>query len=102
VAVDAAEFERAAEEALAVGDPAACQAAAELYGGELLPEDRYAEWAQPIRDRLRDRYVELLRRGGLWERLLEEEPADEQAHGELIRGYAAAADRQGALRQYPE
>jgi DNA-binding SARP family transcriptional activator len=37
VECDAARFEQAADEALAAGDASACKAAADLYGGELLP-----------------------------------------------------------------
>lgn len=98
--VDATEFERAADAALAAGNTSACRSAASLYAGELLPDDRYADWAAPIRERLRDRYLSLLRRCGHWERLLAEEPGDEQAHRELMRAHAAAGDREAALRQY--
>ena len=46
VVVDVDVFERAAEEALADGTPAAAAAAAGLYGGPLLPDDRYETWAE--------------------------------------------------------
>ncbi len=100
VVVDAAEFERVADQALSSDSAAGCRVAAGLYAGELLPEDRYAEWATAPRERLRDRYLALVRRGGLWELLLAEEPDDEHAHRELMRAHAAAGDRQAALRQY--
>lgn len=98
--VDAAEFERAADAAIAAVSRSACQSAASLYAGELLPDDRYADWATGARERLRDRYLAVLRAGGLWERLVIEEPGDEQANREMIRAYAAAGEREAALRQY--
>ena len=44
--VDVEAFEEAAETARRSRDPAAYRAAIELYAGELLPEDRYEEWAE--------------------------------------------------------
>ena len=63
VVVDVAGFETAAEEALAA--PAAARAglarrAVALYRGELLPGDRYANWAAAPRERLRRRYLTLV------------------------------------------
>lgn len=60
VSTDVDRFERAAHEARLARDLASHQAALAVYGGELLPEDRYAEWAIPRRDALR----------ALWHRLL--------------------------------
>ena len=79
--------------ALAGGDAAACAAAASAYGGDLLPEALYEEWTQAPRERLRSRYVELLRRSGQWERLVEVEPTDEPAYRELMRRELAAGSR---------
>ncbi len=43
--VDVLAFEEAAAVAAReAGDPEAYRAALELYGGELLPEDRYEDW----------------------------------------------------------
>jgi DNA-binding SARP family transcriptional activator len=39
----------------------------ELYRGELLPDDRYAAWAEGKRSELRSRYVQALRAAGRWE-----------------------------------
>jgi predicted ATPase len=50
--VDVARFERAALDARRAGTPAAYRAALSLYGGELLPENRYDDWAQEPRDAL--------------------------------------------------
>jgi DNA-binding SARP family transcriptional activator/pimeloyl-ACP methyl ester carboxylesterase len=100
VEVDALRFEGDAAQALRSGDPDACAAVAETYGGELLPEDRYAAWVEESRDRLRALYLQLLRRAGLWERVVEEEPGDEVAHRSLMRAYADAGNRSAALEQF--
>jgi DNA-binding SARP family transcriptional activator len=44
--VDVQAFEEAAATARRSRDPAAYRAAIELYAGDLLPEDRYEEWAE--------------------------------------------------------
>jgi DNA-binding SARP family transcriptional activator len=58
--VDAEAFEEAARAARRSRDPATYQAALELYAGELLPQDRYEEWAEQHRQRLRETYLSLL------------------------------------------
>jgi hypothetical protein len=70
------------------------------YGGELLPDDRYEEWAVGPRERLRERRRELLRATGRWTDVLQEDPADEEAHRELMRAAASAGDRPAAARQF--
>jgi DNA-binding SARP family transcriptional activator len=70
------------------------------YTGDLLPEDRYEDWVEERRRRLRALYLQLLRRAGLWEQVLVEEPADEPAHRALMRMYADAGNRFAALEQY--
>ncbi|MGH2955926.1 MAG: BTAD domain-containing putative transcriptional regulator [Solirubrobacterales bacterium] len=72
----------------------------ELYRGELLPDDRYAEWAQSRRAELRARYLEALRTAGDWEQLAAEDPADEPAQRAVMRARLAAGDRPGALRAF--
>jgi predicted ATPase len=52
VAVDVEEFERAAVDARRAGTPAAYRAALALYGGELLPENRYEDWVEGRREEL--------------------------------------------------
>jgi predicted ATPase len=52
VVVDVDEFERAAIDARRAGTPAAYRAALALYGGELLPENRYEDWVEGRRDEL--------------------------------------------------
>jgi DNA-binding SARP family transcriptional activator len=112
VTVDAAEFEELARRALAgagpgtspaAGDEAGTGAAGQalaLYAGELLPRDRYEEWAEARRDQLRRQYLELLRLDGRWELVAELDPADEHAHLALMRRHAANGDRHAALRQF--
>src|SRR5690606_15956719 len=100
VTVDAVRFEELARDALAGADRRAAAAAIAAYGGELLPEDRYVEWADEPRERLRLRYLDLLRLDERWETLIELDPGDEVAHVALMRRHAAAGDRHSALRQY--
>ncbi|MCC2675579.1 MAG: hypothetical protein K0R58_2526, partial [Ramlibacter sp.] len=100
VRCDAVGFEQAADRALAAGDAAACRSAAQLYTGDLLPDARYEPWIEAPRRRLRDKYLALLRRAGLFERLVQEEPTDEAAHLALMRTELAAGRRSAALRWY--
>ncbi|HYC81964.1 MAG TPA: AAA family ATPase, partial [Solirubrobacterales bacterium] len=75
-----------------------------LYGGELLPESPYESWTQGPRERLRARYLELLRRAGEAEQIFAADPTDEPAgrllmQRELDRGNLPAAVRwYGRLR----
>jgi DNA-binding SARP family transcriptional activator/tetratricopeptide (TPR) repeat protein len=95
---DAQSFEQAADRALAAGDAPACKAAAQLYTGELLPQARYEAWAEAPRQRLRGKYLRLLRRAGDLERLVQEDPTDEAAHVQLMQEELAAGRRSSALR----
>jgi len=103
--VDAETFERRARQALAVGDGpgapggATAAAAADLYRGDLLPDDPYETWLDAPRDRLRQLHRELLRRAGRWADLARTDPADEDASLALARRLADGGDRRGALRQ---
>jgi DNA-binding SARP family transcriptional activator len=93
--VDAEDFEQRALQALDRGTSVARVAAS--YGGDLLPEDRYAPWAdapQPA-DGSAPSAAEA---GGMWEVVLEEEPGDEDAHRGLMQRALDVGDRQGALR----
>lgn len=100
VEVDARLFEEEARRALRTGDPQTCRAAAETYEGDLFPEEMYRDWASQVRGRLRALYLQLLRRAGLWEKLVEEEPTDEPAQRALMSEYAAAGNRTAALEQF--
>ena len=44
--------------AAAGDDPEALEAALDLYGGEPLPEDRYEDWATPVREHIHHTYRE--------------------------------------------
>src|SRR5204862_4279558 len=59
--VDVDGFEQAAAAARRAGTVAAYRAAQGLYGGELLPENRYEDWAEPRREELADVHAALER-----------------------------------------
>jgi DNA-binding SARP family transcriptional activator len=99
VDVDVTEFRARGERAVREGSAPAATAALTLYGGPLLPDDVFAPWAEQPRDATRLLHVELLRLTGQWEAVLRENPADEQAHLELVRGLADQRDFRAALRQ---
>jgi predicted ATPase/DNA-binding SARP family transcriptional activator/DNA-binding CsgD family transcriptional regulator len=112
--VDVEAFEQAARTARRSREPAAYEAAIDLYAGELLPADRYEEWAEQHRTRLREMYLSLLL--GLarlqeeradyesateaLSRLISEEPTREEAHVGLMRLYALLGSKGEALAQY--
>ena len=112
--IDVEAFEQAAGAARGSGDPVAYLTALKLYTGELLPEDRYEDWAADRREALRASQIALLielarlheDRGepepalAALERVVAQEPAHEEAHQALMRLYAAAGRRHQALRQY--
>jgi DNA-binding SARP family transcriptional activator len=105
--VDVDAFELAAE----AGD---LRAAVELYGGELLPEDRFEPWTEERRDQLHARFArrlldharELEAAGDLdgataaLERLAAADPLSEEAVTAVIRSHALAGQRHLALRWY--
>ena len=115
--LDVAAFESAVTEASASGgeaqERAALERAVALYRGELLP-GCYDAWVEGDRERLRRlhrralaRLAELLEAAreypaaiGHLERLLLDEPTDEEACRQLMRVLALAGDRPGALRAY--
>lgn len=115
--VDAHTFKHLCSQAAigeAAGDRTRLEEALELYEGDLLPDERYAEWTFTHRDQLRRYYREAtlalathLREDGAYDGAIEllnsflaDEPSDEPAHRELIRVYALAGRRHDALRQY--
>jgi len=100
VVVDAQEFRRRGETALAEGSAAAAQSALDVHTGPLLPDDLYEPWTEETRAELRILHLDLLRLAGRWEELLRADPADEQAHLALIRASADSGDVRGALRQF--
>jgi DNA-binding SARP family transcriptional activator len=100
-------------QAVARGD---ADGALALYGGELLPEDRFEPWAEGHHEELRamlarvllDRAEELGGAGDrtgaitLLERLVAIDPLHETAYGELVRLTALDGDRHVALRWYQQ
>ena len=76
-------------------EPAAAAAAADLWTGDLLPEDPYEPWLEAPRDRLRQLHREVLRRAGRWEELARADPADEEAS---LAARAAARRRRRPAR----
>ena len=99
--VDAVAFEAAADAALEAEpvSPEDCTKARQL-GGELLPDDLAESWLDEPRERLRVRVEQLLRGARRWEDLLRLDPANEEAHVELLREAVVAGDRTNALRRY--
>jgi len=107
----AGELERARDVDGALQEYAACAA---LYRGELLAEDRYAEWLLPLRQQFRDRHLQILERLSRvhFERqdyrscaaacagILAVDACDEAAHRMLMRCYALSGQLQFAQRQY--
>jgi predicted ATPase/DNA-binding SARP family transcriptional activator/DNA-binding CsgD family transcriptional regulator len=114
--VDVESFEEAAAMARRARNPAAYEAAIRAYTGDLLPEDRYEDWAEGRREELRTTYlVLLLELARLREERAELEPAIEalrlvlksepdhnETHAGLMRLYALSGQRQAALRQYEQ
>jgi len=88
--------------------------AAKLYRGEPLPDDRYEDWAVPLRENLRRRWREIClsaasfhrSRGALesavdWlRRQLESDPLDEQTLRLLLETLAEQGHRTDALRAF--
>lgn len=100
VNTDVDEFLEAADRALASGNAVAARAAALLYAGELLPGARYEPWTDEPRRLLVDRYLNLLRAGGQWDRVLEFDPLDEAATREVMRGALDEGRRHHAIAVY--
>ena len=115
--VDADEFERAASAALGatgVERASLLEAAAERWGGEPLPEERFEGWATFWRERLIDLNSRVL--GSLADacsavgdhagavdaarRQVELDPLDEAAQRRLMVAFARSGRRGHALRQY--
>jgi ATP/maltotriose-dependent transcriptional regulator MalT len=87
------------------------EAADSAYAGEFLPEDRYEDWAAPLRDEVRATYLEVVRllatKAGDHSaavryllRILALDPFDEEAHLGLIAAFAEAGMHGEARRAY--
>lgn len=103
--IDTERFEAAAKAALRghgndVREGSDHERAADLYGGRLLPDDVFVEWLEAPREQLRQRYSNVLRAGGLWQRLIALDPADEQAQCALMQAALDAGNRVEAMRQF--
>ncbi|MGE5827393.1 MAG: BTAD domain-containing putative transcriptional regulator, partial [Micromonosporaceae bacterium] len=85
-----------------------------LYTGDLLPENRFEEWAQQRREQLRETVVRLLRDHGTelevrgdyraaataFERLVGIDPVDEEAYARLMHLASLDGQRHVAVRWY--
>ncbi|MFE6733871.1 ATP-binding protein [Microbacterium sp. NPDC057650] len=114
VDVDTDDAERLATAALDADDAIALSSAAAALEGEVLPEDRYAAWSHPLRDRLADLRVRVTLH--LAEALLAADraddavtaaravldvhPAEERAHRTIMRAFLAQDLRRQAIHQY--
>ncbi|SHG24008.1 DNA-binding transcriptional activator of the SARP family [Kaistia soli DSM 19436] len=99
---DLERFEAAAKRALRSGDPAECEAAADLNSGVLLPDDRFLEWLDAPRERLQQLNRSVLRTGRLWHRLIALDPTDEEAQRALMQAALDAGNRGEAIRQFDQ
>jgi DNA-binding SARP family transcriptional activator len=111
---DVGAFRSAAAAALEAEEPRLCSAALALYGGDLLPEDRYEDWTIADREELHELWVVLsLHLASLWEArgalagalttlwaVVQDDPLHESATASLMRLLARAGHRSLALRQY--
>jgi predicted ATPase/DNA-binding SARP family transcriptional activator len=114
--VDVDQFEMAAIEARATQEVKAFCSAIDLYSGDLLPDDRYAEWTMDSRERLRQNYLSLLLELGdkyeisgdyqaaiqVFQKYIKVDILNEEAHVSLMRLYALSGQRQAAVRQYQQ
>lgn len=97
--VDVVRFEELARVAVDTGDPAAAREALTWYGGELLPDDPYEDWAVDRRELLQLRRLELLRVAGEWRELTALDPTNEDAHRQLLRRHLEAGDAPAVLTE---
>ncbi len=86
----------------------------DLYEGDFLPEDLYSDWAAPMRDRLRIRYLRALEDAAamaessgdrdrtlrFYERMFSADPCNEKACCWLMSRYHSDARRGEAIRTY--
>jgi DNA-binding SARP family transcriptional activator len=114
VFIDADHFQRLAESALRLGTVSAYETALAAYSGELLPEDRYEDWAAARRQVLSELSILVLlgladtlerhgTQGQAVERLhavLLQDPTREDVHRRLMRLYAEMGARGHAVRQF--
>lgn len=77
------------------------------YTGDFLEEDRYEDWAEPLRNEARAVYIEVLRAladatkaSKYFLRIIDRDPYDESAHLGLVTALEAAGSRGEARRAY--
>jgi DNA-binding SARP family transcriptional activator len=100
IVVDTVEFERLARLAVQDDDADTAREALTWYGGELLPAERYEDWASDRRELLALRRLDVLRVAGEWRELTELDPTNEHAHLQLMRRQVGNGDAAAAIRQY--
>jgi DNA-binding SARP family transcriptional activator len=114
--IDVEAFQEAATVALSAQAHAFHEEALRLYGGDLLPEDRYEDWVTRRRESLHTTRLDLLfglarlhEHGGnvgaaidVLRQVVVIEPAHEDAHAGLMRLLAQSGRRHLALRQYQQ
>ncbi len=93
---------------------AAYRCAEELYLGDFLEDDRYEDWASPMREKYRSLYLDLVDRLNeynwqkgdyasvieLCQKMLAKDNCDEKAHRRLMQCYQNQGQRGRAIRQY--
>ena len=114
--IDVEAFEAAGAAARAAGELTPYRTAIELYGGELLPEDRYEQWTAARRESLRETYLALLVEQSallvaageeqeaveVLMRAVAEDPLHEGAQRALMRLFTESGRRQQALAQFQQ
>lgn len=114
--IDVEAFEQLATVALKSKAVTAYDEALALYAGELLPEDRYEDWAAARRERLGRLATRLLTESAQlyeangqvqqsierWQQLVAWNATNEEAHRHLMRLYALSGSRHEALTQYQQ
>ncbi len=114
VVIDADRFEQLAQDALRGTDARALESALAVYGGELLPEDRYEDWCAERRGYLTELHIRvLLARAEAFEQtgayneaadrlraVLQKDQTREEVHRRLMRLYAEMGTPDQAVRQF--
>jgi DNA-binding SARP family transcriptional activator/tetratricopeptide (TPR) repeat protein len=100
IETDLGDFLARSAQCLRAADGATAAAVLDEFGGELLPEASYAEWARPARDVFEGRRQGLLVLAGRWEELLAADPTDERAYRGLMRAALDQGRRHTAIRWY--
>ncbi len=114
--LDVEEFEQRAATALKSKAAEDYERALELYAGELLPEDRYEDWAAARRERLSRMATRLLSESAhlyetagqfsqsieRFQQLVALNPSNEDAHRHLMRLYVLSGSRHEALAQFQQ